>query len=343
VPHLETDLILPKSLQAFPTWVTRSTNSAVKRAVEKLASYFHRELGYDFIQYEATDHDDNCIAYTWDEQCFVRSKGEMGYQMFGAACFRYGRRMGVDFEGWFLQWVWLHPYFRHHGYLSRAWPKFLERFSRSFIPEWPYSAPIKSLLRKHLTPEQVAVLANHGDAEKYITDDWKEDSVMPVTSVSIGQFVPEKLQNLVLRFFVCFSRFECALKRAGYRPQNGDAHAEWDAFAKRRESEFRSDANPLLVEACNYLEKNPPLKQVLRNGQLAWSVEKPRTNQPQLQWLLIMVRRVRNNLFHGGKYPLIPVPEPARNPDLLRHCMVLLAACLQLDAAVKSEFEDTNE
>jgi hypothetical protein len=271
VPHLETDLILPKSLESFPTWVTKSAAKSVKQAVEKLAIYFHREMGYDFVQYAANDHDDKCVVYTWDERCFVRSKGEMGFQMFGAACFRYGQRMGGNFEGWFLVWVWFHPYFRSHGYLSRAWPRFLERFNRNFIPEWPYSAPIKSLLRKHVTPEQIEVFANHGDAEKYITDNWKEDSIMPVTSVSIAKFVPEELQNLVLRFFVCFSRFECALKRAGYTPAQGAAHADWDNFANHWQNGFQPTASPLLAQACDYFEQRPPLRQISDNGQLSWS------------------------------------------------------------------------
>jgi hypothetical protein len=341
--HLDTDIILPRRLQPFPAWIISTSPIAERRAVEKLATYFQRELGYDFTQYAAVENDKKCVVYTWDEQCFIRGKGEMGYQMFGAACFRFGKRIGPNFEGWFLQWVWLHPYFRNQGYLSRAWSGFLERFDRNFIPEWPYSAPIKSLLRKHLTPEQIAVLAKHGDAEKYITDDWKEDSVFPATSIPVSKFVPEELQFLLLRFFVYFSRFECALKRAGYAPTDGHAQADWHLFAKKCQPQFQADATALLSNACDYFEQHPSLKQIVTNGQLAWSSAESRGNQPQLAWLLKMVRRVRNNLFHGGKYPMQPVPDPARNADLLYHSLVLLTACLQLDEDVRLRFDDGND
>src|SRR5947199_9905574 len=122
----------------------------------------------------------------------------MGYQMFGAACFRHGKRMGRQSVGWFLQWIWLHPYFRHHHYMSSAWPRFIERFGRDFIPEFPYSSAMKSFLRKYATPEQLAILSEHGDAEKYLTDDWREASlIMPITSIDLEKFVPNELRNLV--------------------------------------------------------------------------------------------------------------------------------------------------
>jgi len=57
-----------------------------------------------------------------------------------------------------------------------------------------------------------------------------------------------------------------------------------------------------------------------------------------LTLLLGCIRIVRNNLFHGGKFPLAPVQEPARNPLLLHHALVIIYACLPLDAEVNAYF-----
>ena len=56
----------------------------------------------------------------------------------------------------------------------------------------------------------------------------------------------------------------------------------------------------------------------------------------ELTWLLLMVRTVRNNLFHGGKFPLIPVSEPSRDSTLLHHSITILAACLPLERTFNS-------
>ena len=45
---------------------------------------------------------------------------------------------------------------------------------------------MKSFLRKYATPKQLAILSEHGDAEKYLTDDWREASlIMPITSIGV--------------------------------------------------------------------------------------------------------------------------------------------------------------
>jgi hypothetical protein len=53
-----------------------------------------------------------------------------------------------------------------------------------------------------------------------------------------------------------------------------------------------------------------------------------------------MIAVVRNNLFHGGKFPW-PV-DPARNAKLIRHALVLLDAMVDLDDRVKHYFTQPN-
>jgi hypothetical protein len=72
---------------------------------------------------------------------------------------------------------------------------------------------------------------------------------------------------------------------------------------------------------------------------MGWSEPRRReANERQLTWLLLAIRTVRNNLFHGGKFPLIPMPDPSRDRDLLIHSLTILDAMLQLDVNVRTMF-----
>ncbi len=68
--------------------------------------------------------------------------------------------------------------------------------------------------------------------------------------------------TLITDFFFAFSRFEYALKRAGYVRANDDGYAEanWAAFGRsiRRLYERDRDQNPTFSEAVDYLINNPP-------------------------------------------------------------------------------------
>ncbi len=60
--------------------------------------------------------------------------------------------------------------------------------------------------------------------------------------------------------------------------------------------------------------------------------------EPQLVWLLGVVRTVRNNLFHGGKFPLLLVTEPSRDSDLITNGLAILKGSLALDANIQGKF-----
>jgi hypothetical protein len=50
------------------------------------------------------------------------------------------------------------------------------------------------------------------------------------------------------------------------------------------------------------------------------------------------ISTVRNNLFHGGKFPLLLVRDSSRDRDLLTHAINILDAALRLDARVHLVF-----
>lgn len=160
---------------------------------------------------------------------------------------------------------------------------------------------------------------------------------MKDSGAAIDALIPKDLQPLVFWFLVTFSRFEYAIKRAGYITPR--AEPDWDRFARVHRNDFADDKTRAVKAACEYFERCPPRKQVRHGTVLSWSAPSFRGKQAQLQWLLLMVRRVRNNLFHGGKYPVAHDPDPERDPALLNHALIILHAALRLDDSVFSHFK----
>jgi hypothetical protein len=102
---------------------------------------------------------------------------------------------------------------------------------------------------------------------------------------------------------------------------------------------FDKDRTPALANACEYYLLDPPKKQVLANGSLAWSTDLPVDPARETELLIALVRRVRNNLFHGGKYNAALHEETARNEELLRGGMLILDECLRVRPQVRAAFE----
>ena len=146
-------------------------------------------------------------------------------------------------------------------------------------------------------------------------------------------------KRLVTDFSILFSRFEYALKRTkGYAKgdENGVEPA-WTKFARDHADRFDTKKTTELESAVDFLNSEPTKKQVLKNGVLDWKVVQ-KQNNPLLEQVLVTVRRTRNNLFHGGKFPIGPVEEPGRNSKLLRCCMTVLEECLTLNDEIRNNF-----
>lgn len=144
----------------------------------------------------------------------------------------------------------------------------------------------------------------------------------------------------VVKFFLIFSRFEYALKRSGFLPEgeegkNIDAQADWSAFAKSIQSELaeRKRDEEGLSRAIDYLIGNPPGKQIVKRGdsgrELGRKSSKPTGSEAEV--LSTYIRRVRNNLFHGVKYPF----DHAQDLKLIQNANIVLKHFLDLDAASK--------
>lgn len=139
------------------------------------------------------------------------------------------------------------------------------------------------------------------------------------------------------RLFKTFARFEYALKAAGFHRGDGDAQPDWTTFAESIAKDCDSLNDSAFHTARTYFATRPPKKQIVRNGVLEWA-EKPVSGNSEADPILLYVRRVRNNLFHGGKFNGRWF-EPQRSAEFIRHSVAILDACRDLSADVRVAFE----
>lgn len=145
---------------------------------------------------------------------------------------------------------------------------------------------------------------------------------------------------LAIEFLAVFSRLEYALKTRGYvRGDDKEAETWWDKFANDLDHKFNENQNEDLQKAIKYLLEESPKKLILESGgQLKFVTSPPDKKQTTLNQVLLMVRRVRNNLFHGGKYFQDGREEQNRNPQLVQYSLIVLRACIQLHEAVRESY-----
>ena len=138
-------------------------------------------------------------------------------------------------------------------------------------------------------------------------------------------------RDLLFDFFVGFSRFEYALKAAGFtKDPPADADASWEKFEGWLEKLRDSEVAPVLL-AGHYLLNDPPKKLVILNGDPQWQVP-GRQGQSEVRFLVDSLRRARNNLFHGGKWLTAPEP-PDRNELVISTGVRVLSALIDLPSA----------
>lgn len=146
--------------------------------------------------------------------------------------------------------------------------------------------------------------------------------------------------SLACQFLAIFSRMEYALKSTQYAIGN-DSKIDpwWDRFANDIDAKFLGISTTEVIEARDYLLDHPPRKQTFKNEQITFVDQIINTSQTKTQQLLLMVRTIRNNLFHGGKYSPKGEHEAGRDCLLVQHSLTVLLACSRLDPTVQDSFE----
>ncbi|EOG8017483.1 hypothetical protein ABKT78_20150 [Enterobacter ludwigii] len=145
-----------------------------------------------------------------------------------------------------------------------------------------------------------------------------------------------RLNSLCYEFFIEFARYEFCLKMTGFTQGDGAAKANWDRYAAEVEDIIASPGTKELADAIDYILSHPPKKQIVRNGELAWD-ESPVQSTSKAQLVLLLIRRIRNNLFHGGKFNGRWF-EPERSELLMHHALIILKACAMNHAGVSEAY-----
>jgi len=130
-------------------------------------------------------------------------------------------------------------------------------------------------------------------------------------------------RDLVLDFFLTISKAEYALKNADFC--TGDekgVNPDWNKFGSEI-SKYENQWSCNFLSAIEYYINFPPDKQILLQGCLSWDSSLP-SYSTSIENALILVRRVRNNLFHGAKYNSQQSNETNRNEALLRKGIIIV-------------------
>lgn len=143
----------------------------------------------------------------------------------------------------------------------------------------------------------------------------------------------EDLRALCFEFFYWFSRFEYALKERGYvkAGRYGEAQVAWGRFASERAGEYS------LSTEAKYLVEDPPQSQKYINGHCGWEETELDREKTELGKVLLVVKTIRNNLFHGGKASQKDWDDPSRNMFLLRNGKAVIDNLAQL-AEIESDY-----
>lgn len=128
--------------------ITKSSPKEHLEALEQLASYFKREFKYDGIQFCSNEHIGEHVEYSgfvFTESAYDAMKegdSVTPTRFLGGGCFR--NREHKDGKHWWLDWVWIHPYARNKGLLTKQINYFKERFG-DFYPEPPLSKTMQHI------------------------------------------------------------------------------------------------------------------------------------------------------------------------------------------------------
>ena len=147
-------------------------------------------------------------------------------------------------------------------------------------------------------------------------------------------------RELAFEFFTKFSVFENGLKNSGYYKQSGryGVQPDWEEFSKQIDHDFSEMINrpykKELENAVLYFLRFPPRKQGIENNELVFK-DNNFEDKILSERLSILIRCVRNNLFHGGKFEY----ERPRDTLLLQFSIIILEEWAELIPSVRNQLQ----
>lgn len=167
-------------------------------------------------------------------------------------------------------------------------------------------------------------------------------------SEPVRAFVKVGKYEKPFRFFEVFRLFEYALKNCGFllkvkklKGKKGDASSDWDTFARTHEQWFTDERKnePAFRRVAKRLFDDPPRKQKLNDSETGWIFEADNyAGDKNLERLLCLVRRVRNNYFHGAKF-FADGRNDKRDFKLIADALLILAYCATANKDVQATIE----
>lgn len=133
--------------------------------------------------------------------------------------------------------------------------------------------------------------------------------------------VGDDLRPLIYDFLFWFSRFESALKEANWLVSHdvgAPARPGWEDFIAAYEAAYQPSEAATALIAAN------PMKQIVGGGGLEFAPVTFKAGDSELRRVAILLRTVRNNLFHGGKKGGAGWDDPNRIRQLLPLCIKVL-------------------
>jgi len=137
-------------------------------------------------------------------------------------------------------------------------------------------------------------------------------------------------EKLVFEFFEKIARFECAMKFGRFcrKGSNGIAEPDWKGLIKEAGPKLSKFDSADVAKAMEYLTTCPPKVQVYDDGRASFQAQALDGADKGSQ-SLAAAKRVRNNLFHGGKHTGHK-DEEERNDELLRHAALVIDKAAEL-------------
>ncbi len=137
---------------------------------------------------------------------------------------------------------------------------------------------------------------------------------------------PNDLRLKCFDFFYWFSRFEFALKENGYAKKGpyDAALPDWEKFRDTCSENYIASR-----EASNLLAAAPK-RQVLVGNTCKWEKTDLSREKTDLGKVILVLKTIRNNLFHGGKSSQEDWDDPDRNLFLLENGKAVLDSLANL-------------
>lgn len=155
----------------------------------------------------------------------------------------------------------------------------------------------------------------------------------------MNRMVAVMLDDLAYEFFREFACYEYCLKATGLRENTRAAKASWSKYAAEVTKVFDAPQSKELADAVSYFTDHPPKKQIVIDGVLHWDETLP-DHKSKAELILLLICRVRNNLFHGDKFNGRWF-EPQRSEELMRHALAILRECAQNHKKVSEAYADS--